>query len=160
MKKSKMQVFVLILVALVLVLAIVVAARSMARSRQGNKTGDSAYTAGSTQTEAAESKNAKDAQGTENIPTEIAGQYEITAMITKGEETPAEDLALLKSKGLDCTIDLHTDGTGVLVLFGEESDVTWDGNSITASGKTLPYSYEDGQLVVTNGDSSLTFLKK
>ncbi len=160
MKKSKMQVFVLILIALILVLAIVVAARSMARSRQGNKTGDSTSTVDSTQTETSEAKNAQDTQGAKAIPAEIAGQYEITAMITKGEETPAEDLALLKSKGLDCTIDLHKDGTGVLVLFGEESDVTWDGNTITASGKTLPYSYNDGQLVVTNGDSSLTFLKK
>ncbi len=88
---------------------------------------------------------------------DIAGHYEIVAMISDGKESSAEDLALMKSRGLSCTIVLNADGTGVLDLFGEESVLTWDAEAITAAGKTMPYMCRYGLLTLINGNSSLTF---
>ena len=85
-------------------------------------------------------------------------RYEIIAMISEGKETTAEDLSLLKSKGLNCTIVLRADGTGVLDLFGEETNLTWDEKNISTGTKTMPYTRKDDQLTVTDGNSSLTFL--
>ena len=79
-------------------------------------------------------------------------------MISEGKETTAEDLSLLKSKGLNCTIVLRADGTGVLDLFGEETNLTWDEKNISTGTKTMPYTRKDDQLTVTDGNSSLTFL--
>lgn len=84
--------------------------------------------------------------------------FEIMAMISDGEETTAEDLALLKSKGLNCTIVLRSDGTGILNLFGEETNLTWDEKNISTDTKTMPYTRQDDQLVLKDGNSSLTFL--
>ena len=85
-------------------------------------------------------------------------RYELIAMVSEGEETSAEDLALLKSKGLNCTIVLRADGTGVLDLFGEETNLTWDEKNISTGTKNMPYTRKDDQLTVTDGNSSLTFL--
>lgn len=87
----------------------------------------------------------------------IAGQYEITAMITDGDATPAEDLELMKSKGLNCTITLNEDGTGVLDLFGDLKDLTWNDSTISTAENSYAYTCEDGQLTITSGNSSLTF---
>ena len=105
---------------------------------------------------AAESK----AEGEEPKAGDISGVYEITSMITDGEEMPAEDLELLKSKGLNCTITLDPHGTGVLDLFGEETALTWDEAGISTPENKYSYTCEAGQLVITNDNSSLTFVKK
>ncbi len=95
-----------------------------------------------------------------NVLAERAGTYEVTAMITDGKETPAEDLTLLKSKGLDCILTLADDGTGTVDLFGEKNDLIWDEESISAGGKIMSYTYEDRQIVLVNGNSTLTFTLK
>ena len=114
-----------------------------------------------------ESGSVRTAENAEESKTEmkekkedISGQYEITAMITEGEETPSEDLELLKSRGLNCTIPLKSDGTGVLNLFGEETEMTWNEKTITAAGKERPYTWKNRQLILTDGNSSLTFRRK
>lgn len=88
---------------------------------------------------------------------DIVGRYEITAVVTEGKETADEDLALLKDRGLNCTLDLNPDGTGTLDLFGEERDLTWDNETISTAEKTMPYTIQENQLILTDGDSSLTF---
>lgn len=88
-----------------------------------------------------------------------AGTYELTSIVRNGHETPPEDLALLEEKGLKCGITLEKDGSGVLDLFGEHRKVTWDEETITAEEKVRQYTYEDGQLTLTNDDSELTFTR-
>ena len=105
-------------------------------------------------------KKADSSRESAEIKTEKTEErYEIIAMISDGEETPAEDLDLLKSQGLNCTIVLRSDGTGVLDLFGEETKLTWDEKNISTDKKTMPYTRKDDQLTITDGNSSLTFLK-
>ena len=105
-------------------------------------------------------KKADSSRESAEIKTEKTDErYEIIAMVSDGVETSAEDLALLKSKGLSCTIVLKADGTGVLDLFGEETKLTWDEKNISTDKKTMPYTRRDDQLTITDGNSSLTFLK-
>ena len=105
-------------------------------------------------------KKADSSRESAEIKTEKTEErYEIIAMVSDGEETPAEDLALLKNQGLNCTIILKSDGTGVLDLFGEETKLTWDEKNISTDKKTMPYTRKDDQLTITDGNSSLTFLK-
>ena len=105
-------------------------------------------------------KKADSSRESAEIKTEKTDErYEIIAMVSDGVETSAEDLALLKSKGLSCTIVLKADGTGVLDLFGEETKLTWDEKNISTDKKTMPYTRKDDQLTITDGNSSLTFLK-
>ena len=105
-------------------------------------------------------KKADSSRESAEIKTEKTEErYEIIAMVSEGEETPAEDLDLLKSQGLSCTIVLRSDGTGVLDLFGEETKLTWDEKNISTDKKTMPYTRKDDQLTITDGNSSLTFMK-
>lgn len=105
-------------------------------------------------------KKADSSRESAEIKTEKTDErYEIIAMVSDGVETSAEDLALLKSKGLNCTIVLKADRTGVLDLFGEETKLTWDEKNISTDKKTMPYTRRDDQLTITDGNSSLTFLK-
>ena len=104
-------------------------------------------------------RKADSSKGNTEVKTEKTEErYEIIAMISEGKESTAEDLALLKSKGLNCTIVLRPDGTGVLDLFGEKTNLTWDEKNISAGTKTMPYTRKDDQLTLTDGNSSLTFL--
>ena len=88
-----------------------------------------------------------------------AGVYELASIVRNGQVTPPEDLTLPEEKGLRCGITLEKDGSGVLDLFGEQQEVTWDEETITADGKVRKYTYEDGQLTLTNEDSELTFAR-
>ena len=80
-------------------------------------------------------------------------------LVSEGKETTPEDLALMKDKGLNCTITLKTDGTGVLDLFGDKTDLTWDGSTISTAKKTYRYTFEGDQLTLTEGNSSLSFVR-
>ncbi len=88
---------------------------------------------------------------------ELPGSYTLSAIVRDGEETPPEDIALLTEKGLECSLLLETNGTGTLVLFGEETVLNWDEETISTDEKSFPYTLEDGKITITDGDSSLTF---
>ena len=110
-------------------------------------------------TEKAAESSVGPAESKTSVQADISGQYEITAMVSEGKETTPEDLALMKDKGLNCTITLKTDGTGVLDLFGDKTDLTWDGSTISSAKKTYRYTFEGDQLTLTEGNSSLSFVR-
>ncbi len=87
------------------------------------------------------------------------GSYEITGMIFKGKKTPDEDIELMKKKGLNCTLTLEDEGKGVVDLFGNRADITWNDDSITAGGKSYGYALEGDVLTLELNDSSLTFTR-
>ena len=97
------------------------------------------------------------AESREEPGADIAGTYEIIAMVSEGKETSDEDLALMKSKGLTCTLTLEPGGTGVMDLFGEKTELTWDAEAISTGGKAYSYTFLDGKLTLANGSSYLTF---
>ncbi len=92
-----------------------------------------------------------------DVMSERAGLYELSALVSQDKESPAEDLEMMKSKGLVCTLTLEEDGTGVLDLFGEKTEVTWTAEEVSAEGKTIPYTYQDKQIILNEDSSSMTF---
>lgn len=99
--------------------------------------------------------------GTAESGPEEAGSYKLYEMTFEGE---AFDNAFLESVGMDTlyTLELAADGTGVIMIDGEESPVTWkDGTLIiTASGAKYTYEYQSGTITLqeTTGDI-LVFIK-
>ena len=149
-----------ILIPVLLTVLLVLAAGSLSCRRQKPADGSSGAVteqdrSAATSEEAGESTE----EGSAGYRAEIAGFYEITAMVTGGKETPAEDLELMKSQGLSCTILLQTNGSGVLNLFGEESAMVWNEETISTSRKRLTYTFTDEKLVLTDGESTLTFTR-
>lgn len=147
-------------VILIAMLALFLAACSCAKPEPENEAAEMKSEAVEAKSEPSATAEERKKETAEKQEADITGQYEIAAMITEGEETPAEDLALLKGKGLNCTITLESDGTGLLDLFGEETEITWDEGAVSTGDKKMPYTFRDGQLTLEDGNSSLTFSRK
>ena len=66
-----------------------------------------------------------------------------------------------KNMNLVCTMDLHEDGTGELLLFDETRDFKWDHKSFTiiSGNENLSYTYKKGTLTVTSKGMTLIFTK-
>ena len=95
------------------------------------------------------------------------GDWQITGMVENGQETTSEDLELMRSYGLDVTLNLSEDGKATLNLFGSDMTGTWEASSTTSGKMTLneeavDMTLKDGKLTFSQGnaDTSLTFEKK
>ena len=90
------------------------------------------------------------------VPTEPVGSYELTNLIMEGEDYTE----ILKSADIVFTLELREDGTGVLVQGDDVLNLTWDAENIYADdGIPVPYTYEDGVLVMEDSDMTMTFTK-
>ena len=90
------------------------------------------------------------------VPTEPVGSYELTNLIMEGEDYTE----ILKSADVVFTLELREDGTGVLVQGDDVLNLTWDAENIYADdGIPVPYTYEDGVLVMEDSDMTMTFTK-
>lgn len=96
--------------------------------------------------------------------TDFVGTWEIIRMVENGEETSEEDLATLKTFGLNVYLTLNEDGTGAVELFGENLDGTWTATkagqaTFTLEDQDVAMTLNDGQLTMEQEGSSLTFKK-
>ena len=89
----------------------------------------------------------------------LAGSYKLTAMVNEGEEATEDDLGLLESLGLTCMLYLNEDGTGSLVLFGTEMELTWDDSFLYMDGESTPFTLNGNVLSIEDGETSMTFAK-
>ena len=87
-----------------------------------------------------------------------AGYYKIDSL-NDGDQT--YDAETLEAFGMgDLYILLNEDGTGYLDLgLGERTALTWEAGKVTADGETLSYTLEDGKLTITDGSTSMTFIR-
>ncbi|MBR0438799.1 MAG: hypothetical protein IJK00_06685 [Clostridia bacterium] len=91
-----------------------------------------------------------------------AGRYKLTEMVKDGKTTSKDVLDYMeKNMNLVCTMDLHEDGTGELLLFDETRDFKWDHKSFTiiSGNENLSYTYKKGTLTVTSKGMTLIFTK-
>ena len=87
------------------------------------------------------------------------GTFTLSGMSEDGEETSQEDLDLLASLGLSVTMEIKEDGTGVLNLFGEEMEFTWDADNIIVEGEKQPYTFDGTTFTMESDGTSMTFTK-
>ena len=108
------------------------------------------------------------------------GSYRLISM-SQGEESQGEEeIAKMEQYGGYLTLTLNEDGTGEMDQSGEKTALTWTagapvsgillelwgdkydtvgGDTITAEGQEIPYTFEDGVLTMTYGEKALTFKK-
>ena len=90
------------------------------------------------------------------------GKYKLTEM-KRGDDTNSDDVLDYMEKHMNqiCTIDLHDDGTGELLLFDETRDFTWDHRSFTiiSGNDNISYTYKNGTLTFTSRGVTLVFTK-
>lgn len=90
-----------------------------------------------------------------------AGTYVLSGAEIQGEEYDADDLDVLGLDPDDCYIELKSDGTGEVSLFGEEMDIEWEDDEMwpeddeddiqefEIDGKDLILEYEGEKLIFT-----------
>lgn len=84
-----------------------------------------------------------------------AGYYTAFSITEDGETmTQAE----LEEYGIDIYLELKEDGTGVLNIAGDESQLTWQDGSLTAEGETVSYVVAGGMLTLDLSDDDDEFI--
>ena len=100
-----------------------------------------------------------------NIGGYWTGTWELVEMEQNGEVTGSDDLATLKSLGLDVYLKLNADGTGALVMFSESMDGKWVANSadyglFCIEGQAVSMKIAGNKLSMEQDGSRLTFAKR
>ena len=90
-----------------------------------------------------------------------AGTYVLSEAKIDGEKYDADELEELGLDPDDCYVELNSDGTGEVCLFGEEVDIEWEDDEMwpeddedevlefEIDGKELTLEYEGEELIFT-----------
>ena len=101
---------------------------------------------------------------TKNSP--MKGTWALSSMKdTDGKSVSAEDIKLLKSVGMYCTLTLSKNGKAKLDIFGDVMSGTWKAKSkskgaITIDGDSVNMTLKGKTLTMANNGASLVFRKK
>lgn len=90
---------------------------------------------------------------------DIVGTWKLSSMEEDGE---AVDLNSLEELGLACTLKVKSDGTAVLDLFGDTTDLKWEDGKMWAAGEedsAIPYKLSGGKLTLEQDGEKLVFKK-
>ncbi|MBR3473636.1 MAG: TlpA family protein disulfide reductase [Oscillospiraceae bacterium] len=91
-----------------------------------------------------------------DTPEDRVGTYTLTEFTIGGEDYGEAII----SAGIVFTLELHEDGTGLLVQGEEQLLLTWDENNIyDEDGVSTPYTFENGVLTMEEGDIRMVFTK-
>ena len=103
-------------------------------------------------------KSESGTSGSENSDTPadsaVAGKYTLTSYIKDGEPV---DLSDNNAKGVYSTIDLRSDGTGELDLFGIKSKVTYTASTMNVAGADATYTLSGDVLTIVSGSTTMIF---
>ena len=93
-----------------------------------------------------------------NGGSKLSGKYNIYSMKEGDREVSAE---MLKTFGMDGGyIEFKDGGKGVMNLYGQEQEFTYEGNKITADGETKELKVDGDKVTLEPSDStSITFKK-
>lgn len=85
-----------------------------------------------------------------------AGTYTLSSMEASGMSMNADTLALF---GMEITMVLREDGTGVMNMMGYTEPLTWTDSSITVDGDTVPFTLDGDTLSISIDGSSMIFTR-
>ncbi len=96
-----------------------------------------------------------------SVGTEGDGPVYYLVSISEGENTMGSDqMAVMEALGMASTLQLNTDGSGTLTLYGTPTGITWEGNTLNLDGQEIVFEEEDGFLVMKEDESVLRFSLK
>ena len=90
------------------------------------------------------------------------GPYSLIALVSEEEGDITEQLELLSSMGLAPTLSIDEEGKGTLDLFGEQTDILFDFEAMTARAEdddetVMTFTYENGIITFEEEGNSMTF---
>lgn len=86
-----------------------------------------------------------------------SGKYTLVSMDADGMSMDAE---MLKSLGLEITIEFNSDGTGTLDMAGESESFEWKDNKITSSnGGEMTFVLDGNTLTISEDEGTMVFEK-
>ncbi len=90
------------------------------------------------------------------------GPYSLIALVSEEEGDITEQLELLSSMGLAPTLSIDEEGKGTLDLFGEQTDILFDFEAMTAQAEdddetVMTFTYENGIITFEEEGNSMTF---
>ena len=88
-----------------------------------------------------------------------AGLYLCTGGTDENGDDMTSMLDTLSALGLYFTLELREDGTGVLDLAGDQTELTWSKSSITMEGVKNLYTLDGDTLSLKDGKESLVFTR-
>ena len=87
------------------------------------------------------------------------GTYKAIAMVSEDQSVDEATMKQLESAGMIFSLQMKEDGTGTVVIYGEESEFTWADGQITVEDNAVPFTLEDGVLTMESDGTSMTFRK-
>ena len=85
---------------------------------------------------------------------DMTGVWYMKTMVV-GEQTI--DVAMM---GMEGSLTLNADGTGVMASNGQDSECSWTPTSITINGDTAELALVDGELVISSEGTSMVFSRE
>ena len=100
----------------------------------------------------------------EELKEGFVGTWEVESASSPEGDLSAEDADARRDLGFNVTIDLDDQGAMLLDVLGDQSEGTWeikDEGTLTLSidGEPLDAAYEDGRIMLSYDDMSMTFEK-
>lgn len=89
----------------------------------------------------------------------IAGKYELTSIDSSEEKYTSEDIENIKELGYEVSLELKTDKRGVLNIFGEVQNVTYDAKYIYTDDDKIPFTFKKNVLKMMSDKNTLIFKK-
>lgn len=96
------------------------------------------------------------AESKETDAEQEARVYKLTGLMEDGEDM-SETLAALDQMNMSILLVLRNDGTGYMESNGNQLELTWDENTITSEGESVPYTIEGDTLVMSTDTVVMTY---
>ena len=90
---------------------------------------------------------------------QLVGKYELIEMKTDDNEFSKDDFDSLKDLNMTAILELKDDKTGVLEIFGNVKNLTYDDKTITIDDSDSFYYYSDNKLTIEDKGEKLVFEK-
>ena len=100
--------------------------------------------------------------GNQDFAKNFVGNYELVGMVQNGTEANADDIARMKALGLEVKLEMKSDNTFTLDLFGEMRSGAWKAKSaseceITLDNQPVPCTLDGDKLTLAQNNNELTF---
>ena len=92
---------------------------------------------------------------------DLSGDWQLLRIDSEENPVSEEEMDLVRSFGMDILLHLNEDGTGVLDLFSEISELTYDTKEmkVMIGGSPAEMSYKDELLTIIDNNVSLVFTR-
>ncbi len=92
-------------------------------------------------------------------PDPAIGYWELSALIDTDGKENTEDVDLLKELGLVVSLTINEDGTSVLDMFGETTELTYADGKLTAGDEVIVVTVDGDTLKMEEEGQALVFAR-